>query len=194
MSEPDRRYQRWLFAYPEEYRTVRGEEIIGTLLESSSGRGGPALRDVLAIVLHGAAMRIRLMARRFGRGRLPRSVHWATNFLVFLAASSWIAAATADNGPRNPSSHVGNVVVGIVLIVLCLLLRTWSRFLYMAVIGTLLSFVITVVVRTTPFYDGLILGAPFLVPVTLLIVGWRRYMSATTNQSGLARPHRTPAS
>ena len=191
MTEPDRRYRRWLAAYPKEYRGVRGEEILGTLLESGSEDGGPALRDALAVVLHGTGVRIRFMVMRFGRGRLPRSVRWATNVLVFLAAASWIHAATADNGPRNPSSHAGNVVIGVALIALGLLLRTWSRLLYVAVIATLLSFFIAVALSTESSYAGLLLGTPFLVPAVLLIVGWRRYMAGPETNGELSQPHTT---
>lgn len=51
MTTPERRYRRWLWAYPKEYRNVHGEEILSTLLDANSGGGryAPLVPRILAI-------------------------------------------------------------------------------------------------------------------------------------------------
>jgi hypothetical protein len=63
MSTLERRCLLLLTAYPAEYRRERGEEIIGTLLETTPpGRGWPLARDVRALVIGG--LRARAAANR----------------------------------------------------------------------------------------------------------------------------------
>lgn len=75
---------RWLLrCYPAGYRRERGEEIIGTLLDASTDRSLPRLRDICALVLGG------LMAR--AAQNRQRTV--ATNLRV--AAMAGLAIYTA---------------------------------------------------------------------------------------------------
>jgi hypothetical protein len=63
MSKLERRCRLLLIAYPAEYRRERGEEIIGTLLETTPrGRGWPHARDVRALIIGG--LRARAAANR----------------------------------------------------------------------------------------------------------------------------------
>jgi hypothetical protein len=172
MTDLERRYRRWLRAYPKAYRQVRGEEILSTLLDAAPATGVVS-KDLLHIVIHGLRVRWILLARRFGRGTLPRSVHSATLILVFMAVVNWLNAAFAHNGPKNPSSHVANIVVGFVFVVLCLMIQTWSRLLYAVVIG-----ILAVIMAMSFVNSDLIFELNAIVPLILLMVGWRRYMAA----------------
>jgi len=53
MTHLERRARLLLRVYPAVYRRERGEEIIGTLLETSADRTGPRLRDVCALFVGG---------------------------------------------------------------------------------------------------------------------------------------------
>lgn len=63
MSKLERRCRLLLTAYPAEYRRDRGEEILGTLHETTPpGRGWPQARDVRALIIGG--LRARAAANR----------------------------------------------------------------------------------------------------------------------------------
>ena len=81
-------------------------------------------------------------------------------------------AALAQNGPKNQSSHLDNIVVGFVFVGLALLLRTWSGRLYPAVMGALVLLVATSLVTV-----DLLIDAYAVIPLVLLVVGRRRYMA-----------------
>lgn len=172
MSSSERRYRRWLHFYPKEYRDARGEEILATLLDAAAEHGQLSLADLLHITVHGIWVRSCLIARRLGTGRLPRSVHIATLLMVILAALNLMNAAFSQNGPKNQSSHLDNIIVGFVFVGLALLLRTWSRRLYPAVMGALVLLVATSFVTV-----DLLIDAYAVIPLVLLVVGRRRYMA-----------------
>lgn len=171
MTSSERRYRRWLRFYPEEYRHARGEEILTTLLDTTSERG--RIGDLLHVAAHGVWMRSCLIARRSWAGKLPRTVYVATLVMAILAVFNLLNAALPQNGPRNPSSHLDNVIVGIALIGLAILLRTWSRRLYPAVLGALVCLVAMSIVVVDLFYDVLA-----VIPLVLLVIGRRRYTAA----------------
>ncbi|MEV0399845.1 hypothetical protein [Actinoallomurus sp. NPDC050550] len=54
----ERCYRRLLRAYPLAYRAAYGEEIVGTLLEVSAGRGRPSVREAAGLVRGGLAARL----------------------------------------------------------------------------------------------------------------------------------------
>ena len=67
----ERRYRRWLLAYPADYRRERGDELVGTLLDlAGSGRRRPRPLDVLDLVACGLARRV---AHAWGPARRSRS-------------------------------------------------------------------------------------------------------------------------
>jgi hypothetical protein len=58
MTTLERHCRRLLRAYPAAYREVRGEEIIGTLLEATaSGRSWPRARDIRGLIFGGLRAR-----------------------------------------------------------------------------------------------------------------------------------------
>jgi hypothetical protein len=59
VSPLERRYRRWLRAYPADYRAQRGDEIIGLLLDTSRvGQQRADVRDIADIARHGFGMRL----------------------------------------------------------------------------------------------------------------------------------------
>lgn len=60
MSALEGRYRGLLRAYPPDYRSAYGEEIIGTLMEvSEPGRERPAVREMAALITGGLTARVR---------------------------------------------------------------------------------------------------------------------------------------
>ena len=57
-----RRYRLALMAYPDAYREARGPELLATLAEGDEERGGPSMRESVALVGRGIAMRTRLLS------------------------------------------------------------------------------------------------------------------------------------
>ena len=48
MTPLERRYRRWLLAYPGEYRRDHEEEILGTLLQAAApGQARPSTREAM---------------------------------------------------------------------------------------------------------------------------------------------------
>ena len=173
MSSIERRYRRWLNLYPKEYRDARGEEILATLLEASSEHGRLSPADLLHLTWHGAWVRSCLIVRRLCTGRLPRSIYIATLLMAILAALNLMSAAFSHNGPKNQSSHLDNIIVGLVLVGLDLVVRTWSGRLYPAVIGALV-----VLVAASFVTIDLLINACAVFPLALLVLGRKRYMEA----------------
>jgi hypothetical protein len=95
MTTPERRYRRWLWAYPKEYRNVHGEEILSTLLDANSEGGRYARLDFFQVMAHGTHVRLTLTAKRFGRGTLPRSVRGAIACLLVVAVLNLVESLTA---------------------------------------------------------------------------------------------------
>lgn len=59
MSPLERRYRRLLYLLPEQHRAVRGEELLGLLLDLDDGRMRPSTRQALGVI--GLAIRLRLV-------------------------------------------------------------------------------------------------------------------------------------
>lgn len=79
VDEYERRCRRLLRAYPPRYRSTRGAEVLGTMLDlAEPGRRAPSLRDSVDVVWGGLLTRLRerppfrqwLLYRLLGR-RLP---------------------------------------------------------------------------------------------------------------------------
>jgi len=174
VKSPKRRYQKWLRAYPKGYRNVRGEEILSTLLDASSEGDRNGLRDFLPVVAHGARVRLAVTAKRFGRGSLPRPVRGAIACLLLVAALNLLASVTGHNGPKNPSDHLGNIVMGLGLVGLCVLLKAWSRSLYITVMVALVALMSTNFVNTytTSELNIVVPLVTLVVPLLLLVVGF----------------------
>ena len=88
MSKLERRCRLLLIAYPAEYRRERGEEIIGTLLETTlRGRGWPHARDARALIIGG------LRARAAANRRLSTAAD--IRLAVLLGAAIWLYVLAA---------------------------------------------------------------------------------------------------
>jgi hypothetical protein len=61
----------------------------------------------------------------------------------------------------------------------------------MSVVGVLVAFIASILVQSGPIYGGLIFAGPYLLFVVLLLVGWKRYMTAVRGDEPLAEIRRT---
>jgi hypothetical protein len=190
MKDPERRYQMWLRVYPRQYRTVRGEEILSTLLDATD-RGRPAAGDLLYIVVHAIRVRISQMVRGPVRRPLPQPIRLVTWFLVGSAVSSWVNAILDRGYPKHPGGGPGPIVAGFIFLGLNFLLQARRRFLFFSVTGVLVAFIASILAQSRPIYGGLILAGPYLLFVVLLLVGWKRYMTAVRRDEPLAEIRRT---
>jgi len=165
--------------YPKTYRSLRGDEILATLLDSTSEQDRGATRDLLHIVAH--AMRVRLRLTTEGPGRrcnLPQPVRLVTWLLVGMAVVVWYGAIFTHNGPKNPGLNLRGIVDGFVFVVLALLIQVRRRLLYILVIGTLVAFLAAGLLATGPSGAGFIIEVPYALLIVLLIAGWHRFMKA----------------
>ena len=100
MNTLEGRCQLLLRVYPAAYREVRGEEIIGTLLESTpAGRSWPLLRDVRCLIAGGLR----------ARAAFNRRLTTAANLRVAVLAG--IAAYLVSNAFAFLSPYVGSGVI-----------------------------------------------------------------------------------
>jgi hypothetical protein len=99
-----RRYRRLLFTYPRAYRRLRGEELLGALLDAApSGRTRPTAREAVNLIGHG-------LRARLGRPASRTVVAWAVLTVaisgVFTAAFATRAAwETARPLPRTAETR-----------------------------------------------------------------------------------------
>jgi hypothetical protein len=94
----ERRYRRWLFAYPRAYRQGRGAEILATLLDAAEpGRSRPPAREVVYLIRHGLSVR----AAEVGRRAVVVAVVAAVlGGLSGIALGSWLSWRDVD--PMTP--------------------------------------------------------------------------------------------
>lgn len=185
MTDPERRYQRWLRLYPKEYRSVRGDEMLATLLDSTE-HDHPKIVDLLHIIVHAARVRLSVVGKGPVRRPLPQPVRLATWILVGLAVVNWanaiLNAALDHSHPKEPSMQPWVIVTGFVLLGLNLLLQARRRLLYMIVIAVLVAFIATGLMATGLSGAALVIEVPYLLLVLLLAAGWRRYMAAISSK------------
>lgn len=175
MRDPLRRYRRWLRAYPEAYRSARGEEILSTLLDACSEHGRASMVDLAYIWAHGGRVRLRMARQRWARRPpMPQPARLVTWLLVGAAVVAWYDALSSHNGPRNPGVHTRGIVGGVVFVALNLLLQARRRFLYGLVTAALVAFLALAIAGGGPT-TGFLVGAPYVLLVGLLLAGWRRY-------------------
>jgi hypothetical protein len=65
VSDLRKRYARLLRVYPRSYREQRGEEMLATLLETSTGTHHSDTRDAADVLIHAVQMRLGLTTERF---------------------------------------------------------------------------------------------------------------------------------
>jgi hypothetical protein len=112
-------------------------------------------------------------------------------FETVVAVLNLLDSVTAHNGPKNPGGHTGSVVVGLLLIGLCALLMTWSRFHYVGVMASLVVLIATNFVNTYTLSEvNVVVPLVLLViPFRLLAVGWRRYRETAPPVNFSTPPH-----
>ncbi len=108
MSSLERHCRLLLRVYPAAYREVRGDEIIGTLLEATpEGRAWPRARDVRGLIFGGLRARAALNRQRTTAANLREAVlAGAAAFLVYAAASfvsSDVMAELSASGHIQPA-------------------------------------------------------------------------------------------
>jgi hypothetical protein len=192
MKDPDRRDRMWMRVYPKAYRKARGAEILSTLLDATD-RGRPAARDLLAIVVHAVKVRIGMVTRGPGRRPLPQPVRFVTWILVGLAVSNWVNEVLDRGYPKHPGP-TSPMVAGFIFLGLNFLLQARRRMLFMLVIGVFATFIASTVIQARPAYAGLIVASPYVLFVLLLVVGWKRFMTAIvrTNRPSRLSEELTP--
>ncbi|MGW0433865.1 hypothetical protein ACWDV4_15165 [Micromonospora sp. NPDC003197] len=113
-STLERRYRRLLWAYPADYRTHRGPEIVGTYLDlAGSDRRRPSLSDVADLLRGGLRQRLRAAdslglidgVRLAAALALPVAVALATAWLMtvetaWLSGISFVAFAPSSLSAR----------------------------------------------------------------------------------------------
>jgi hypothetical protein len=94
----ERRYRRWLFAYPRRYRRERGPEILATLLESAEpNRDRPAARETARLLWHGLGTRLDGAG---ARAYVVASFAAVLGALSGIALGSWLSwSGVADLAP-----------------------------------------------------------------------------------------------
>lgn len=193
MKADEHRYQRWLRLYPKAYRTDRGEEILGTLVESSSDHRRLAVGDLAYLMAHAVGVRLRLVVRRPAPAPLPqpaRMVMWI--FIGLAIMNLFDGLVLGQGGPKNPGPDVRAIVAGLVFLLLAVLLAARRRSLYATVIGVLVVLVGSAAVDTNQLIGTLILASPLVVLLLFLLVGWRRYVAALPKDVSAPQPGGTP--
>jgi hypothetical protein len=179
VRDPDIRYRRWLRLYPTSYRSVRGQEILGTLLESSDEKG-PTLRDFLHLAGHAVRVRLTLLRNRPPRGPLPQPARIVSWILTIFAAMDLITGLfLSHGGPKNPGPDVQEIIGGCILMGLGILLWARRPALYLLVVAVLMLNVVSAVLQADEPVFGLVLAAPQLVLALVLLAGWNRFKRAT---------------
>jgi hypothetical protein len=191
VTDPDLRYRRWLRLYPKAYRSVRGQEILGTLLESTDERG-PTFRDLLHVAGHAFRVRLDLIRHRPQRGPLPQPARTVCWILTIFATMDLITGLfLSHGGPKNPGPDLREIVGGCILMGLGLLLWARRPALYLLVVAVLVLVVVSTVLQADQPVFGLVLAAPELVLALVLLAGWSRFKNATS--APVPHPsHRTP--
>jgi hypothetical protein len=112
----ERRYRLLLHAYPRDYRTRRGEEILGTLMESAApGQRRPGRADLTDAISGGLRERLGLNALPGFANGLRLSGPIALALTAGLAAGSWITGARHAAGTVVAAVWAGAVLARLAL-------------------------------------------------------------------------------
>jgi hypothetical protein len=104
MTALERRTRLLLRVYPADYRRERGEEMIGTLLETTpDGRAWPRLRDVRALTAGGLKARAAQNRRLSTAANLRVAVMAGVSFYLATLAGEYLASFASAFGPQRPS-------------------------------------------------------------------------------------------
>ncbi len=111
-------YRTAVVAYPADYRSQRGDEVVGTLLDATDGRRLPDLRELASIAVDGYRRRVRAAsAPRWGTAQA--SALWAAHALAVVTAAVAVVGlmredhlATSLPPALAPDVHVLGLAVG----------------------------------------------------------------------------------
>jgi hypothetical protein len=107
----ERRYRRWLFAYPRAYRRERGPEILATLLDvADATRSRPPAREVAHLLRHGLSLRVAEFGRR---AVVVAAIAAVLGTLSGIALGSWLAWRSVD--PMAPDKTTAMVLAPTIL-------------------------------------------------------------------------------
>jgi hypothetical protein len=130
MIPQERRCRPLLLAYPADYRQVRGEEMLDTLLQSTpAGRTWPLPRDCWAMIAGG--LRVRTAQNR--RLSTPANLRLAATFgcVLYLTFAFYSLAATSlwylDAGPQGYGYPLLPFAAGLLVAAAVLLVRPGGR-------------------------------------------------------------------
>ena len=129
MSNLEQRYRRLLLAYPRPYRTVRGDEMVGTLMESSAPiRSRPTAKDTMALVLGGLKVRSGSGQRLTVADGVRLVVLLAASLAVVSEANFWFADVRGSWGYTFPSMASSWVSLALGLLAIATVALAWTRF------------------------------------------------------------------
>ena len=149
MKDPAPRYKMLLRIYPRDYRSVRGDEILGTLLDVS-GERGLTPGEVMYVLVHTVKVWVRRIILGAGADilclNLFRFVTWV---LIALCTWNWLGALFDFIG-HHPQNDIppGPVAAGFVFFGLNVLIQARRRFLYVLAIAVITSFVVSGLIQT----------------------------------------------
>jgi hypothetical protein len=177
MSDPARRYRVLLRLYPEEYRSVRADEIVATLLDAADQRR-LARGELFYLFIHAATVWARAIVSGLKGRPLPQPVRFVTWVLVGLATWNWLHAALNLIG-HHPDNAIppGPLVAGFVFFGLHVLIQARRRLLYVLAVAVIASFVVSGLIQTGPSIGALV-EVPYATLGLLLLIGWRADMAA----------------
>jgi hypothetical protein len=129
MSNLEQRYRQLLLAYPRGYRAVRGDDMVGTLMESSApGRSRPTAKDTMALILGGLKVRSDSGQRLTVADSVRLVVLLAASLALVSEANFWFADVRGSWGYTFPSMAYSWVSLVLGLLAIATVALAWTRF------------------------------------------------------------------
>ena len=119
----ERRSRLLLRAYPAAYRRERGEEMIGTLLETTPDRAWPRLQDVRAFAVGGLNARAAQNRRLSAAANLRIAVMTGSSLYLVMLAAEYLGTGLSEFGLKPTPAWYWTALVGASLVATVLL--TW---------------------------------------------------------------------
>jgi hypothetical protein len=180
----ERRYRRLLHVYPAAYLADRGDEILGTLLDSAPpGRAVPGLRDACALVLAG----LRVRATQSPRLSAPGTPRLAVVLVLAIPVVTWAASrvglalriALGDPGFSPALVHAlggPGVLLSVGLVTLIAIALIWfaPRVLVVPILLAPAALILIVILRSLLWPGSVVYLGILLVLAALATVGPER--------------------
>ncbi|MFC6020598.1 GlsB/YeaQ/YmgE family stress response membrane protein [Plantactinospora solaniradicis] len=104
----ERRYRRLLYAYPADYRSIRGDELVGTYLDLvDQERHWPSPHDAVDVLRGGLRQRLRTNGALGLLAGLPVAATIAVSTLAALAVFLLVQLELTNQPVDVPPAHVG---------------------------------------------------------------------------------------